>query len=112
MMIAKSQPPIIQADLNGLYRQVERLGLRAKMTSSPVVEATTKIVDQVREQGDRAVIELTRRFDQVSLTPEQLEVTEAEIGLAMEALDPDLTDAIHRASENIRHFHKAQLTDD
>jgi histidinol dehydrogenase len=112
MMNAKRRLSIIQTDMNGLNRQIERLGLRAKMTSRSVVEATTRIVEHVREQGDKAIIELTQRFDKVLLTPEQLEVTEAEIGLAMDTLDPDLIDAIHRASENIRYFHEAQLTED
>ena len=77
--------------------------------SSPKVEAEARrIVEAVRRRGDRAVIELTRRFDGVSLTARHLRVSEAEIDAAMAALAPQSLRALRLAARRIAAFHRHQ----
>jgi len=64
------------------------------------------IVDNVRERGDEAVAEYTRRFDGV--TPPALWQATAGHG----ALDPELDAAIDRSIETVRAFHAAGRPED
>lgn len=73
------------------------------------IEATRAIVGAVRERGDDAVAEYTKRFDGVDLSPEQFEVTPDEIEAAAKTVDPDLIRSLERAHDNIFRFHSKNL---
>lgn len=72
-------------------------------------DATRGIVDDVRERGDAAVAEYTARFDGVSLSPDQFEVTTEEMDRAVQSVEPELLDTLKQAHENIRRFHGKNL---
>ncbi len=67
------------------------------------------IVDRVREEGDAAVREFTREFDDVELG--SIDVT-SEAERAVEEVDDEVLAAIRDAAENIRAFHERQVPDD
>ena len=69
-------------------------------------QRVAEILKTVREQGDAALREFTRRFDGVEIR--QLTVSEAEMESAREHLAPPLQEAIRQAADNIRTFHRAQ----
>jgi histidinol dehydrogenase len=66
------------------------------------------IVNAVRRRGDAAVIELTRKFDGVRLTPARLRVPRREIDEALEAVSPTLRRALKAARRNIEAYHRRQ----
>ena len=68
------------------------------------------ILTNVRKNGDKALFELTEKFDGVKLT--QLAVTQAQIEAAKKALSPKRLKAIETAYGQIKRFHQAQITDD
>ena len=103
---------ILRTDRADLSNMVARLGLRGKMDLEPVIQATTAIIAQVRQQGDAALLELTARFDKVLLRADQLRVSEQEISLALDKVDLTLIDVLRRSADNIRRFHLAQLPAD
>ncbi|MFN3361158.1 MAG: histidinol dehydrogenase [Pseudanabaenaceae cyanobacterium] len=73
-------------------------------------EATvSEIVQRVRRQGDKALLEYTAQFDGVELTPSQLRVTGAEIDAAYQQLSPDLARALHLAHDRIVKFHQQRV---
>src|SRR6185369_13238385 len=73
----------------------------------PVIEERTRaILEQVRTQGDAAVLELTERFDGAKLAAEQLAVTQAEIMTASLKADESLRSAVTEAERNITAFAK------
>lgn len=72
-----------------------------------VLEAARAIIAEVRARGDRALRELTRRFDGATL--EALAVTEAEFSAAQSALSTAAQLALKRAIRNVRLFHEAQF---
>jgi histidinol dehydrogenase len=74
-----------------------------------LTESVRAIVEAVRERGEAAVAEFTKRFDHVSLAPEQFEVTRDEIDAAMRAVDDELLKALERAHGNILAFHAKNL---
>ncbi|QMU28435.1 histidinol dehydrogenase [Adhaeribacter radiodurans] len=71
------------------------------------IEEQIKVIfDQVRNNGDKALMELTARFDKVSLTG--LLVSPEEIATAAEQISPELQTAIQQAYKNITVFHETQ----
>jgi len=75
-----------------------------------VLPAVSKILRDVRTQGDRALLRYARKFDDLhGRTPEALRVTPAETAAAWRELDPTLQQALQAAAENIRAFAQQQL---
>jgi histidinol dehydrogenase len=72
-------------------------------------ERVREIVREVRERGDAALLEFTRRFDGVAA--QAIEVTPAEFAAAETALNAEQRAAIDRAIANVRCFHEAQISD-
>ncbi len=84
-----------------------------KREDAPDVDtAVAEIIADVRARGDAAVIELTEKFDRVTLTPETLAVTEAEIEEAMGRVTEREFAALRLAAERIRAYHERQLPRD
>ena len=71
--------------------------------------AVNDIIENVRKDGDKAVVDYTLRFDRFQLTPENIKVTRAEIEEAYSQLNEDLIGVIRKSAENIRTFHAKQL---
>lgn len=65
-----------------------------------------QILADVRERGDAAVFEYTKRFDGAKLVA--LRVGEEEFAAAEAAVDPKVRQSLQKAAENIRAFHKKQ----
>jgi len=74
-----------------------------------VDEAVAAILAAVRARGDDAVIEYTKRFDRLDLTPETLRVPAAEIAAAEGACAPAALAALRLAAERIEAYHRTQL---
>lgn len=72
-----------------------------------VSEIVSKIVDNVRQNGDKAVLEYCEKFDGVKL--ESLEVTKEEIDEAVGLVEPKFLEILRSAAANIREFHEKQV---
>ena len=72
-----------------------------------VEDVVKTILETVRQEGDKALYDYTRRFDRVELT--SLAVTPEEIEAACAAVDPELIAVMEEAAENIRAFHRRQV---
>jgi histidinol dehydrogenase len=87
--------------------------LAAKREVSADIEAVTRaIVDDVAARGDAALIEATRKFDRLDLTPGGLRITKSEIDAAVKACDAKTLDALTFARDRIESFHRQQLPKD
>ncbi len=89
---------------------------RASLLTRPAVAAdddirsrVAAIIDDVRDRGDAAVMELTRELDRAELC--RLRVDAAEFEAAEASLEPEALDAIDLAIVNVRRFHESQLPD-
>ena len=71
-------------------------------------ETVQAIVEDVKERGDEALFEYTRRFDGAELSADNVRVTEAEIREAMEQVEPGLLAVMKTSMENIRRYHEKQ----
>ncbi len=70
------------------------------------------ILADVRENGDEAVISLTKRFDGFEATPETLRVSLSELEDAAQACPPDSLEALRLAASRITDFQRRQLPED
>ncbi len=75
--------------------------------SEEIRTSARRIVEDVRDRGDAALLEYTERFDGVR--PRGIQVPGAEIEHAAEALSPDLRESFGVAIENVRAFHKREM---
>lgn len=90
---------------NDLYK---RLVDRNHMELGDVIDSVNKIVNNIRENGDKVVFEYTRLFDKVELNASTIKVSEKEIEEAYVNIDKNLIEVIKRAKANIEKFHSKQ----
>lgn len=69
-------------------------------------KAVLEILQNVKFEGDNALLNYTEKFDGVSLS--SLEVTIEEIDEAVASLDQEMLDIISEAAANIREYHEKQ----
>ncbi len=67
------------------------------------------IVLQVRQRGDEAVLEYTARWDAISVSSmHDLEITQADLKSAFDAIPADRREALQAAAARVRSYHEAQ----
>lgn len=87
--------------------------LAAKREDAPDVDRdVAAILSDVRARGDAAVLELTEKFDRLSLTPDTLAFTEGEIEAQCARVAPDEAEALQLAAERIEAYHARQMPED
>ena len=77
-----------------------------------VDESVAAIISDVRKRGDEAVIELTEKFDRLSLTPETLAFSAAEMDAEIAKVGAEERAALELAAERIRAYHERQTPED
>jgi histidinol dehydrogenase len=80
--------------------------------SADVEEAVRAIIADVAARGDRALIELTRKFDRFDLDQSGLKVTADEIETGYAACDRRALDALTLARDRVDAYHRRQLPRD
>ena len=83
--------------------ELRALDRRAE-ASEKVRDVVTSVIRDVRERGDAALIELTKKFDGADLTPETLRVPDEELQRAWEALEPRVREALEASQRNVASF--------
>lgn len=66
------------------------------------------IVDDVRDNGNKALFSYTKKFDKADIDESNILVTKEEIDYAYTQVEPALLDVIRKAKENIRVYHEKQ----
>lgn len=79
---------------------------RPRLDVSRLNDTVAEILADVRQRGDKAVMECEERFDHAVL--DRLEVTAEEIDEAWRTVGDGLKEAIIMAHDNIRTFHESQ----
>jgi histidinol dehydrogenase len=93
-------------DLRGYHGDLSDVLPRPSGPDPEVVAAVREIVASVRERGDAALLELTKRFDGCILL--ELRVPNEELERALERLDPAVRAALEFASDQILSYHESQ----
>ena len=67
------------------------------------------IIGNVRDKGDEAVFEYTKKFDKWGIDKNSIRVSEQEINEAYQSFDSNLIEVMKRSAANITEYHKKQL---
>jgi histidinol dehydrogenase len=87
--------------------------LATKREASQDVEAAVReIIADVVTRGDRALVDLTSKFDRVELDAARLRVAPAELNQAFSACGGEALDALKLARDRIEAYHRHQLPAD
>ena len=79
---------------------------RFQSTDDNCRQAVADIIRNIREHGDKALVEYTRKFDSPDFTIDQLKVSREEIDQAFEKVDEKLLATLDLAIDRIRTFHE------
>lgn len=105
-------PHFLDTSDNGFEAAFTEL-LGMKREDSPDVDAIVAgIIADVRARGDAAVIELTARFDHLTLTPDSMAFSPAEMAAEVAKVSPEDRAALELAAERIRTYHARQMPQD
>ncbi|MBE6099479.1 MAG: histidinol dehydrogenase [Anaerovibrio sp.] len=99
------KPAFDQVELNPKIREANKKLFGKDMTAAEIVEM---IVNEVRCEGDRAVIKYTKLIDRTEFTPAEFLVTEAEYEAAYKEADTEIVESLKKAAANVRQYHQEQ----
>lgn len=102
----------LSADAPNFKAELQKALDARLMEETSVTSTVTDILRRVREKGDAAVIDYTAKFDRLTLTPEKLAISAAEISAAEADCGAEVKEALLLAAERIRLFHADQLPKD
>ena len=79
-------------------------------TDAAIEQRVADILADVQKRGDAAVLEYTARFDVLDVASmSALELTQAELKVAFEAIPAAQRDALVAAAQRVRTYHEAQM---
>ena len=88
---------------------LESLLKRSPNNYTEYESTVNEIINNVKENRDKAVFEYTKKFDKADVDASNIRVTEEEIKEAYELVDEKLLAVIKKALVNIRKYHEKQL---
>lgn len=84
------------------------LAMREK-SEAGVAGVVADIIAQVRQSGDKALLDYTQKFDKFTATQENIKVTEKEIAEALALCSPELMKSLKIAAARIRDYSERQM---
>lgn len=97
---------MIVADGKADVEFLKKLKERSNNTNKDVTATVSEIINNVMQNGDKAVKEYTQKFD--GKAPESFEVSFDEITASTAQCDPEFIATLKKAADNIRDFHERQ----
>lgn len=85
---------------------------KARSQEHDVTETVIKIINDVRLNGDEALIALTKKFDSIDLMETGFQVTQNEINIAKSEVSEEELAALKLAADRIELFHAKQKPQD
>ena len=85
---------------------------KARLQEHDVTETVIKIINDVRLNGDEALIALTKKFDSIDLMETGFQVTQNEINIAKSEVSEEELAALKLAADRIELFHAKQKPQD
>ena len=99
----------LRASDEGFDQTIDKLIAWDMVSDAAVEETVRSILAQVREQGDRALIELTNRFDRRQVESiDKLCITSDQLQEALQSIDSETRQALEAAATRIRDYHHHQ----
>ena len=96
---------ILKQNGPGLQKLYNR---QTSIRNKTVSEKVRRIIDDIQQHGDEAVVKYTKRFDKVKIDVKKLRVTENEISGAFQNITSDFISNLKIILNNVTHFYKKQ----
>lgn len=93
---------LTQGDIGKIMR-------RAEQDITNLLPLAQQVIDRVRAEGDKAVVDFARQFDAKEFHAGMLRATPEDFATARAALSSEVVESITLAHENIRRFHEEQM---
>jgi histidinol dehydrogenase len=103
----KFQVQLLDSGQPGFTAAFRKLCRRREEQGGEVEQSVREIVSDVRQRGDAAVFEYTRRFDGTDL--KRLELTREEWDAAVDKVNPADRAALGKAAMRVRDFHRKRI---
>ena len=92
-------------------KRLAKILQRGRIDLTPALKVVDRIIADVKEKGDRALLGYTKKFDKANLTASRLRVAEEEIKDSYKRLGKTSLNSLKTAAKNIAKFHRAQPVD-
>nr|WP_217652000.1 histidinol dehydrogenase [Hydrococcus rivularis] len=93
-------------------QELAALKRRAELDIDKALPIAQAVIDKIKQDGDRGVVEYARKFDYAGASVENLKVTAAEFAQAQELIDPEVRSAIEQSFANIKAVHQRQMPEE
>ena len=94
---------------NNFYNDLENLLAFDDENNDEIIQTTTKIINQVKNSGDQALLEFTNKFDRVSCNAvSDLEISQNELTRALNNISQETKHCLEIAAQRIREYHIKQ----
>jgi histidinol dehydrogenase len=71
-------------------------------------QVVTQILEDVRRNGDKAIVKYAQKFDAPRMSVAKMKVTAKEFGVASKKVDRTFVRSLNRAASQIKAFHQKQ----
>ena len=109
--MSRSFAPIVKWGTDKKYKKVEDFLLRPSVEEQ-AMQVAARILADVKERGDKAVIDCCRLYDGSNMSTRRIRVKPEEIAAAKKAVDPEFKKAAEEAHKRITAFSGNGLRDD
>jgi len=100
----------LSANQAGFRKELDTLLAWETVSNESVNDIVKEVVNNVRTQGDAALIDYTARFDRMQVaTGADLSIPKEELFAALERIPQDQRDALELSAERVRSYHKKQV---
>ncbi len=109
-MTGRTEPRRLDAAAADFETQFAELLTAKRESASDVNADVAAIIADVQKRGDQAVIDLTNKFDRLSLkSGEDLRIPQSRLDAAVEQVPAETLDALRLAAQRIEAYHARQL---
>ncbi len=89
--------------------ELQALMRRAEVDVTEHASLAMEVMEKVRREGDKALLDYTEKFDGVRLEQSRIKVPPEEMAKAYANLKEKTRETLHYAADNIKKFHREQL---
>jgi histidinol dehydrogenase len=102
----------LSAKAEGFREELDRLLAWETVSNTSVNDIVTEVVNNVRTQGDAALLDYTARFDRLTLNSgAELEISKERLHEALNRIPADQRESLQLSADRVRAYHKKQIQD-
>ena len=104
---------LLEFNKKDLFSELKNhLSKRNENSNEKVDESVKKILDEVKKQGDQALIKYTKEFDKIDLKIDELFLSKEIILSYKDKINQDVLSSFKKAIKNVKKFHELQIPKD